>query len=201
MQLIVDLFAPVAQIESTEGKNAKLLWRAGALPCRDPAIAFVKPGMLLTPVLRYLNRDGSSRRVEAIDWTYLIVPPEDKAAGEQGDDLYRRAGGEGANAAWDEASCWSGADIEEIRSLMFVRAPTRKSRWLATTFMFTVRECPGEIRSSAHRSAGTSDHRAGQGGCAAIGGEAWSRIARPAAGGARPDAASDAASDDDQRRG
>lgn len=70
---LVTAFAPLAKVEDVEGKQVALRARAAALPPRDETLAWLRPGDLLRPMIRYNERDGSLRRVAILEWTYLLV--------------------------------------------------------------------------------------------------------------------------------
>lgn len=70
---LLAVFAPLAEIESVEDRTAELRWRAGILPTRDSNVRFVAPGDLLLPFLRSTDRDGNTRKIQEIEWTYLVV--------------------------------------------------------------------------------------------------------------------------------
>jgi hypothetical protein len=66
-------FAPLAEIESVENKSAQLRWRSGALAPRDSNLVFAPPGTVLKPFLRLTDRQGKTRKIEPVDWTYLVA--------------------------------------------------------------------------------------------------------------------------------
>lgn len=63
-------FAPLARIDAQE-KQTLLHLQAGRLPIRDKNLAFLAPGDLLQPFVRTADRDGATRRVQPIPWTFL----------------------------------------------------------------------------------------------------------------------------------
>ncbi len=66
-------FAPLARIEKTEGKVVNLSLRAAGLQSRDKTLAWVSPGSVFRPIVRYNDRHGSIRRINPIPWTFLVV--------------------------------------------------------------------------------------------------------------------------------
>src|SRR5262249_33932922 len=70
-------FAPLGRVESVAGKTVKLVWRAGKLPPRDPALHFAANADLLAPVLRQSDRAGQSRRTTLIEWTFIRLDETD----------------------------------------------------------------------------------------------------------------------------
>jgi hypothetical protein len=76
VQTLLASFAPLAQVEEVEAKQAVLRVRAASLPFRDPAILPVQPGVLFRPVLRFNDRDGrlkAGQPPKPTPWTYLLV--------------------------------------------------------------------------------------------------------------------------------
>lgn len=69
-------FAPLGEIETVEDKVAQIRWRAAALPPRDPGLNFVPAGTVLQPFLRLMDREGKTRKIQPIDWTFLISRDE-----------------------------------------------------------------------------------------------------------------------------
>lgn len=78
---LIAAFAPIAEIESADDKTAKLRWKAGALTCRDPSLVFVKPGMISRPFVRTTDREGNTRKVQPIDWTFLVAETNEAGSG------------------------------------------------------------------------------------------------------------------------
>ncbi len=72
-EALVAAFSPLAEVETAVGQEATVRIKAGALPPRDSRLQFVKPGDLLQPLIRYNYRDGSLRRLQPLDWTFLQV--------------------------------------------------------------------------------------------------------------------------------
>ena len=66
-------FAPLAQIEKVEDKQATLRLRAAALPVIDPSLTAVQPGDMFRGVIRFNDRDGKLRKLMPLDWTFLGV--------------------------------------------------------------------------------------------------------------------------------
>jgi hypothetical protein len=78
---VLETFAPLALIDSADLKKGKVVLRmkAGALPLRDPKLAYVRPGTLFQPILRTNDRDGNLRKADPLAWTVLAtetVTPE-----------------------------------------------------------------------------------------------------------------------------
>ncbi len=76
-RLVLKNFCPVAEIEEIEDKTAHLSWHASALPPKDRSIQFVRAGDVVRPIVRLLDRDGTTRKVQPIEWTFFSVdqPP------------------------------------------------------------------------------------------------------------------------------
>ncbi len=78
-QALYAAFAPLAQIEDVEeDKETKetkvvLRLRAASLPPLDPQLTWAKPGDVFRPVRRYNERDGSLKRINPLEWTFLTV--------------------------------------------------------------------------------------------------------------------------------
>ncbi|MCX7426770.1 MAG: hypothetical protein NTW96_14225 [Planctomycetia bacterium] len=70
---MLDAFAPLALVVSSEKKTVTLRLRAGGLPVRDPSLVQVRPGDVFQPMIRYNDRDGNARKVITIPWTVFIV--------------------------------------------------------------------------------------------------------------------------------
>ena len=70
---MLDAFAPLALVVSSEKKTVTLRLRAGGLPVRDPSIVTVRPGDVFQPLIRYTDREGNVRKVIPIPWTVFIV--------------------------------------------------------------------------------------------------------------------------------
>jgi hypothetical protein len=66
-------FAPLAQIEKVEDKQATLRLRAAALPVIDPSLTAAQPGDMFRGVIRFNDRDGKLRKLMPLDWTFLGV--------------------------------------------------------------------------------------------------------------------------------
>ena len=71
--LLMDLFRPVAMINSTEGETAELVTRGGELLAAESVEVLPKSGDLMTAHFRYLTREGEVRSVQSVPWTYLRV--------------------------------------------------------------------------------------------------------------------------------
>jgi len=68
-----EAFAPLAQIEHVENKQAVLRAKAAALSPGDQRLALVKPGQVFRPVVRYNDRHGNPRRITPVPWTFCHV--------------------------------------------------------------------------------------------------------------------------------
>ena len=75
-------FAPIAEIESADDKVVTLRWKAGALASRDPKLVLTPPGLIIHPFVRSLDRAGRTRKVQAIEWTYLVARKNEGGYGE-----------------------------------------------------------------------------------------------------------------------
>jgi hypothetical protein len=76
VEAVLAAFAPLAQIETVEGKDAALRLRAAGLPLRDPKAFGVGPGTLFRPVIRFNDREGNllpDRPPQVIPWTCLLA--------------------------------------------------------------------------------------------------------------------------------
>jgi hypothetical protein len=78
-QLLIETFAPVAQIEDSATRQATIRPRAGALLADDSPWKWLEAGDLLKAVIRTTDRAGLSRKIRPIDWTYLTVTDVDGA--------------------------------------------------------------------------------------------------------------------------
>jgi hypothetical protein len=78
---LLAVFAPLAEIDAVEESTAQLRWRAGMLPSRDPQVLLFQVGDVLEPYLRSTDRDGNTRKVQNIDWTYLAVTSVEGGSG------------------------------------------------------------------------------------------------------------------------
>jgi hypothetical protein len=70
---VLSAFAPLAQIESVEDKQAVLRLRAAALPIADPSVTAVRAGDAFRGVIRFNDREGKLRKLMPLDWTFLTV--------------------------------------------------------------------------------------------------------------------------------
>lgn len=71
--LVERAFAPLALVEEASTRSARLRVRGSGLGTGDPAARQLKRGTLFRPVIRYLARDGTLRRQDLPNWTYLEV--------------------------------------------------------------------------------------------------------------------------------
>jgi hypothetical protein len=72
-QALLRAFAPLARIESSDGKSATLRLRAGALARRDKDLPALAAGVAFRPVLIKADAQGAAERgsAEVVPWTYL----------------------------------------------------------------------------------------------------------------------------------
>ncbi len=73
LELLFDLFRPLARIDETEGGTTELRARAGELLAPQSSSVMFQPGDLLSPYFRYLNRDKQLRSIQPVPWTYLRI--------------------------------------------------------------------------------------------------------------------------------
>lgn len=66
-------FRPIARIEAVEGNLVITAVRGGEFPPADPAAAPFKAGDLLTPFVRYYDRERVLQQIRELPWTYLRV--------------------------------------------------------------------------------------------------------------------------------
>ena len=80
--LLGRVFRPVYSVENIDPlrKMAQLKVRAGGLPMGDPDKALVRPGDVLQPLFRYLNREQAVQRIQTVPWTFLVVDRVDGSA-------------------------------------------------------------------------------------------------------------------------
>jgi hypothetical protein len=77
--VIEQAFRPIARIELVEGSLVVTSVRAGEfLPGSPTAVPF-EPGDLLTPFVRYYNRERMLQQVRDLPWTYLRVKTVERA--------------------------------------------------------------------------------------------------------------------------
>lgn len=78
-QALYEAFSPLAQIETAdENKETRetkvvLRLRAASLPPLDATVAWARPGDVFRPIIRFNDRDGKLKRINALDWTFLTV--------------------------------------------------------------------------------------------------------------------------------
>jgi hypothetical protein len=72
--------APLARVESVEGKQAVLRLKAAALPSRDPDVRPALRTTVFQPYLRFNDRKGEPKRIDRIEWT-LLYPTADMVSG------------------------------------------------------------------------------------------------------------------------
>lgn len=71
--LVRDCFTPVARIEESDPKSAKLRVRAAGLVIADEHPVLFRLGDVLQPIIRRNDRNGQPSLLEAIPWTYIAV--------------------------------------------------------------------------------------------------------------------------------
>ncbi|MGE0608643.1 MAG: hypothetical protein AB7O62_16230 [Pirellulales bacterium] len=70
-------FAPLAKVEQIAGKEVILQLRAAALPPRDGSVQLVPPQAVYRPVIRFNDRDGNAKRIQPIEWTFLVAQSQE----------------------------------------------------------------------------------------------------------------------------
>jgi len=73
VSLVRRLFRPIAEVTDVDGKTVLLRLQAGSFSPIDPALAQLRPGDILTPFFRYLDRKRVVRKIQFLSWTYLRV--------------------------------------------------------------------------------------------------------------------------------
>jgi hypothetical protein len=76
---VVDAFAPLASIKTSEGNQVELRLRAGRFTSGAPEILAVPPGTIFRPIIRYDDRQGKPKRILSLPWSYLAVQEVDQA--------------------------------------------------------------------------------------------------------------------------
>ncbi|MEY4568045.1 MAG: hypothetical protein RLY14_3015, partial [Planctomycetota bacterium] len=71
--LVRDCFTPVARIEESDPKSAKLRVRAAGLVVAEEHPVLIRIGDVLQPIIRRNDRNGQPSLLEAIPWTYIAV--------------------------------------------------------------------------------------------------------------------------------
>lgn len=79
VRTLAEAFAPTGRIEAADRETAQLVLRGAALPMGDPSLVKVAPGAVFRPVVRYNERDGSPRRIDQVEWTFLSADGIDGA--------------------------------------------------------------------------------------------------------------------------
>jgi len=77
--VIEQAFRPVARIEQVEGNLVITSIRAGEFLPGDPAAVPFKQGDLLTPFVRYYDRERVLQQIRDLPWTYLRVKDVERA--------------------------------------------------------------------------------------------------------------------------
>ncbi len=78
--LVLEAFAPLAQVEVVETKTCQVRLRAAALPMRDPTLPVLTRAEVFLPAMRSNNSDGSLKSARVIPWTFLVPEPPGSAA-------------------------------------------------------------------------------------------------------------------------
>ncbi len=73
LRVVLRAFAPLAQVDSVEGRTAQLRLRGGRLPLRDPSVNLAGETGLFQPIVRTNARDGTLERIRPVEWTVLEV--------------------------------------------------------------------------------------------------------------------------------
>lgn len=73
LELLFDLFRPLARIDLSEGETAELRARGGELLAPESLPVMFQTDDLLVPFFRYLNRDQELRSIQPVPWTYLKI--------------------------------------------------------------------------------------------------------------------------------
>jgi hypothetical protein len=76
---VVEAFAPLALIKTSEGEKVELRLRAGRLAPRDASLLAVHPGAIFRPVIRYDDREGKPKKILPLPWSYLAVEEVDES--------------------------------------------------------------------------------------------------------------------------
>jgi hypothetical protein len=79
-RLVMAGHAPLALIESVEGKQAVLRLRAGSLPPRDADLQPATPTTIFQPITRVNRADGVARSITPVEWT-LLYPAVEQVSG------------------------------------------------------------------------------------------------------------------------
>lgn len=72
-ELVDDLFRPLVEIVATEEDVATLRLRGGEFATVDPDRPQLRPGDVLQPFYRHLDRQGELRQITPLPWTALVV--------------------------------------------------------------------------------------------------------------------------------
>ena len=75
---ILDAFTPVARIEETDIKHAKVRVRAAGLVAQPTHPILLSPGDVLVPYLRKNDRNGNPTLLQTIPWTYIALTHGDQ---------------------------------------------------------------------------------------------------------------------------
>ncbi len=72
-RFLTQLFHPHFEITNVDEDNITLRMQGGAYPTPDPAAQFIKPGDMLHPLFRYLDRRRIVQKVQFLSYSYLQV--------------------------------------------------------------------------------------------------------------------------------
>ncbi len=75
--LVLRQFQPGLSIDAVADNAVTLTLQAGEYPTGDPDRPQVRPGDLLQPIFRYLDRGQAVRRIDIVPFTYLVVESVD----------------------------------------------------------------------------------------------------------------------------
>lgn len=73
IQLLSEVFRPVAQIDEADPTSARIRFKAGEYPPADPAFAQAEKGSMFTPFFRYLDRNKVLQKIQFLPWSYITV--------------------------------------------------------------------------------------------------------------------------------
>ncbi|QDU81986.1 hypothetical protein Pla110_37380 [Polystyrenella longa] len=78
--LIVRTFRPMTKVMKVDRSDNKayLTLRAGEYPAADEFAAQVRPGDVLLPSLRYLDKNNEVKQIQFFDWNYFLVEEIDR---------------------------------------------------------------------------------------------------------------------------
>ncbi len=76
---VIEAFAPLASIKTSEGDKVELRLRAGRLTPPDAMFLAVQPGAIFCPIIRYDDRDGKPKKILPLPWSYFAVEEVDES--------------------------------------------------------------------------------------------------------------------------